>query len=101
MYTAIFVSLFLIAWSALAFIPWLALSVRTKGQAGLLNLPLCLLAGIAGGFAVPLLGLTGAGGIWVSMVVAFGAPALLLAARRFSLGTPLQDAAASHGAPHE
>lgn len=101
MYTAIFVSLFLIAWSALAFTPWLAVSVRTKGHAGLVNLPLCLLAGIAGGFAVPLLGFTGSGGVWASLAVAFVAPAMLLAARRFSLGTPLQDAAASHGAPHE
>lgn len=101
MYTAIFVSLFLVAWLALAFIPWLAVSVRTRGHAGLLNLPLCLLAGVAGGFAVPLLGLTGSEGVWISMAVAFVAPAVLLAARRFSLGAPVQGTSVPGGARRE
>ncbi|HMO53959.1 MAG TPA: hypothetical protein PJ994_05600 [Tepidiformaceae bacterium] len=76
MFTLIFVALFLVAWLTLSFLPWLVLSVATRGNAGLANLPLCLFTG---------LGMDGSAGIWVSMVAAFVAPSLLLAIRRFSL----------------
>ena len=85
MYTLIFVSLFVGAWLFLAFIPWLALSVATRGNAGLANLPLCLFTGVVAGLAVPLLGKDDVAGIWLSFAAALAAPALLLAIRRFSV----------------
>jgi hypothetical protein len=85
-FTLIFVSLFVISWLLLGFIPWLALSVATRGNAGLANLPLCLFAAVVSGLAVPLLGKNDFAGIWLSGVAAIVAPSLLLAARRFSMG---------------
>lgn len=85
MYTAIFVSLFLAAWLLLSFLPWLVLSVATRGNAGLANLPLCLFSGLVGGLAVPLLGKDDITGTWLSMAAAVLLPSLLLGARRLSL----------------
>jgi hypothetical protein len=85
-FTFIFVSLFVLGWLLLGFIPWLTLSVATRGNAGLVNLPLCLLAAVVAGLAVPLLGKDDAQGLWMSALAALVAPGLLLAARRFSLG---------------
>lgn len=85
MFTFIFVALFVAAWLFLGFIPWLALSVATRGDAGLANLPLCLFAGLVAGLAVPLLGKDDAAGMWLSALAAIVAPAVLLAARRFSM----------------
>ncbi len=85
MFTLIFVSLFVAAWLVLAFMPWLVLSVSTRGNAGLVNLPLCLFAGLVAGLAVPVLGMDGVSGIWLSMAAAVLAPSALLAIRRFSL----------------
>lgn len=87
MFTAIFLSLFLSAWLVLGFLPWLAFSVATRGQAGLGMLPLCLLTGVVAGLAVPLLGKDDGEGIWISMLVALVAPAVLMTARRFALPT--------------
>ena len=101
MYTLIFVSLYVIGWLILGFIPWLVLSVATRGDAGLGNLPLCLFAAVVAGLAVPLLGKDDAAGIWLSALAALVVPALLLAVRRFSL-TGLQAPGASPGeAPPE
>ena len=86
LFNIIFVSLFIAAWMALGLIPWVATSVLTRGNAGMLYLPLCLLAGVAGGMLVPFLGFTGSGGIWLSMLAALLLPSLLMAARRYSLG---------------
>jgi hypothetical protein len=86
LFDAIFIALFLSGWLLCAFVPWLALSVRTRGNAGLANLPLCLFAGVVAGLAVPVLGLDNAAGIWVSLGAAFVAPSILLAARRFGMG---------------
>lgn len=86
MFTLIFVSMYLISWLVLGFIPWLALSVATKGNAGLVNLPLCLFAAVVAGLAVPLLGKDDAAGLWLSGVAAIAAPSALLAVRRFSMG---------------
>jgi len=85
-FTLIFVSLFVLAWLALGFIPWLAVSVATRGQAGIVNLPLCLFAGVVAGLAVPLLFNQGESGIWLSMVAAFAAASMLMGLRRISLG---------------
>lgn len=78
-------SLFVSAWLILGFLPWLAFSVATRGHAGLGMLPLCLLAAVVAGLAVPVLGKDDGDGIWLSMVAALVAPALLMAARRFAL----------------
>lgn len=85
MFTLIFVSIFVAAWLFLAFIPWLAVSVFTKGHAGLLNLPLCLFTGLVAALAVPILGMDDLRGVWLSMGAAFGAPAILMTVRRLSL----------------
>ncbi len=85
LFDAIFVTLFVTGWAFCGLVPWLALSVWTRGAAGLPNLPLAMFAGVVGGLAVPILGRDDATGIWLSFGVAVVAPSLLLAARRFSL----------------
>jgi len=85
-FTLIFVGLFVAAWLFVASIPWFALSIATRGRAGLANLPFCLFAGFVGGLAIPVLGKDDAAGIWLSMVAALAASALILAARRASVG---------------
>ena len=97
LYTAIFVSLFVIGWLICAFIPWLALSVATRGNAGLAMLPLCLFTGVIAGLAVPVFGMTGVAGFWLSFVAAALVPALLLTIRRFTLHAVAgNEAAARH-----
>jgi hypothetical protein len=85
-FTLIFGGAFVVAWLVCGFTPWLVLSVATRGQAGLGQLPLCLFAGVVAGLAVPILGMTNRDGIWLSFVAAAGVPLLLLAARRLSAG---------------
>lgn len=85
-FTVIFVSLFVAGWMIVASVPWLVISVRTRGEAGLAYLPLSWLAGVVCAVLVPVLGFDDGRGLALSFVVAFLAPALLLAARRFSLG---------------
>ncbi len=85
-FEVIFVSLFVGAWLVCGFLPWLVLSVATRGGAGLLYLPLSMFTGLVGGLAVPLAGKDDVAGIWFSFAVAILAPSLLLAARRFSMG---------------
>lgn len=87
LFELIFGSLFIAAWMITGSIPWLALSVATRGRAGLANLPLCIFGGVVAGLAVPVLGLDGVVGIPVSFAAAVVVPALLLAARRFALGS--------------
>ena len=81
----IFVGLFVVAWLICGFVPWLVLSVFTHGRAGLVNLPLSLFAAVVAGLAIPVLGLTGESGIWLSVVAAVAVPSLLLGLRRLSL----------------
>lgn len=99
MFTAIFLSLFLAAWLLLGFLPWLMVSVVTRGRAGLGMLPLCLLAGLVGGFAVPLLGKDDGQGIWISMLAALVASSALIAARKFSQHAPAPEASPERGSP--
>ncbi|MCE7927481.1 MAG: hypothetical protein HUU14_05355 [Dehalococcoidia bacterium] len=86
LFDAIFLTLFVTGWALCGLAPWLALSVWTRGAAGLHYLPLAVFTGVVGGLAVPILGREDATGIWLSFIVAVAAPTLLLAARRFSLG---------------
>lgn len=88
LFDAIFLSLFLSGWLICGFIPWLALSVATRGEAGLAYLPLSMFAGAVAGLAVPVLGADGWSGIWLSFLSALTVPGVLLAARRFSLRAP-------------
>jgi hypothetical protein len=85
LFTAFFLSLFILGWMIVGAIPWLVLSVKTHGSAGLWYLPLSMFTGVVGGVAVPVLWLDTSTGIWVSFIAAFLLPSLLLAARRFSL----------------
>lgn len=100
-FDVVFVTLFLAGWLILAAAPWVAVSVRTKGEAGMVNLLLCLLTGVVAALAVPLLGKDDAVGLWLSFVVAFLAPAALLAIRRYSLGAHPSHAPTGKAAPRE
>jgi hypothetical protein len=86
LFDIIFGAIFVGLWMALGVVPWLILSVVTRGNAGIGMLPLCMLAGVAGGMIVPFIGFTDVSGIWLSFVAAFAFPAALLAARRFAAG---------------
>ncbi len=84
LYTAIFLSIFIAGWLVCAFVPWLVLSVATRGNAGMAYLPLCLFAGAVAGFAVPILGLDDGTGLVLSFVAAAIVPTLLLGISRFT-----------------
>lgn len=101
MFTFIFVGLFVAGWLLAGLVPWMVLSVATRGHAGLFNLPLCLFAGVVGGLAVPVLGKDDAAGIWLSMLAAVAVPSLLLVARRLSLGAVAQARQQPAGEPHQ
>lgn len=77
-------ALLITVWMALGVVPWLVASVLTRGHAGVVLLPLCMLAGVAGGMLVPFLGFTDVLGIWLSFASALVLPAILVAARRFA-----------------
>lgn len=85
-FEAIFLTVFISAWVACGSIGWLVFSVATRGHAGLVLLPVCMVTGLIGGISVPLLFRDDAWGILVSLVVAVAASLVLLAAHRFSLG---------------
>ena len=81
LFDALFITLFVIGWLATGFLPWLALSVATCGNAGFRYLFLSMAAAVIGGLAVPVFRDDGLGLI-LSFVVAFVLPTLLLTARR-------------------
>lgn len=87
LFSLIFLSIFVAGWLCCAFVPWLVVSVWTRGDAGLGNLLLCLIAGVVAAMAVPLLGMDDAKGLFVSFVVAFAVPAGLLAVGRYTRGS--------------
>ncbi len=93
LFDAIFLSLFVLGWLICGFLPWLVLSVGTRGDAGLGYLPLCLLTSVVAGVAIPVLGLNDGRGLLVSFAVAFAAPSLLLAVARYSRATRREVAA--------
>jgi len=99
LFDLIFLGLFVAGWLICGGIPWLVLSVATRGHAGLQYLPLSMFAGIVAGLAVPLFGLDNATGLWVSFVAALVVPSLLLAARRLSLHSVVEPRVepAAHG----
>jgi uncharacterized membrane protein len=86
LFDAIFLAIFFGAWAFCGFLPWLVMSIATRGNAGLGMLPLSVFAGVVAGPAVPLLGLDNRAGILVSLIAALVVPAALLAIRRYSLG---------------
>jgi len=85
-YTFIFVSVMVAAWSLLGFLPWLAWSVVTRGRAGLSNIPLCVFGALVAGLAIPMLGKDDHAGIWLSALAAATAATLLLAIRHIATG---------------
>lgn len=84
LFDLIFLSLLAVGWLICAYLPWLTLSIATRGRAGLKLLPLCLFAGLVAALAVPILGFDNEIGLGLSFLVAFATPALLLAARRYA-----------------
>ena len=96
LFDSIFLSIFVAGWLIVGGVPWLVLSIATRGHAGLQHLPLAMFTGVVAGLAVPILGRTDATGLWLSFVAALTAPAALLAVRRFSLrGLPVAPGEAS------
>jgi len=77
-------TLFVVTWSAIGIVPWLVVSVATRGHAGMAMLPLCILAALAGGMLVPFVGFTDASGIWLSFAAALALSSVTMLARRFA-----------------
>lgn len=96
LFELIFVTIFVAAWVVCGYLPWFLLSVFTRGNAGLVYLPLSVFTGVVAGLAVPLLGPQDMTGLWLSMVCALVAPSILLAARRFSLTPAPSQARTEH-----
>lgn len=82
MFTFIFLSLFVSGWLFCGLVPWLVVSVWTRGRAGMAMLALCLFAAVVAGLATPLLGLDGGLGLGLSFLFAGVVPAGLLVARQ-------------------
>ncbi len=83
LFDALFITLFVIGWLALGFVPWLVLSVATGGNAGMRYLLPSMAAGAVGGLLVSFVRDDGLGLI-LSFVVALAFPTLLLTVRRIS-----------------
>ncbi len=73
----IFVILFAGAWTFIALLSWIVLSIPRRAQGALWAAPFAWLGGIGGGALVPLVGLDNQLGIGVSMVAAFVCSATL------------------------
>lgn len=84
LFNLIFGSLFVAGWLTCAYLPWLTLSIATRGNAGLSMLPLCLFTGVVAAVAVAVLGLDTGTGLVLSFLSAAIASALLLAVRRYA-----------------
>ncbi len=76
LFNVIFLILFVAAWSLLAMLSWIALSVPRRAQGALWAAPFAFLGGIGGGALVPLAGLDDEVGIGVSMIAAVVCSAL-------------------------
>lgn len=83
LFDALFITFFVIGWLALGFVPWLVLSVATRGNAGMRYLLPSMAAGVIGGLVVSFVRDDGLGLI-LSFVVALAFPTLLLTVRRIS-----------------
>lgn len=92
LFELIFVSLYLAGWLICGFLPWLAVSVATRGHAGLPMLPLCLFAGVVGGLSVPVLVRQDAAGLVLSFIAAAVVPSGLMAAQRLALSAKRREA---------
>jgi hypothetical protein len=97
LFEVIFLGLLVAGWLVVGVVPWMAVSVATRGEAGLANLPLCLVAAVAGGLLVPLVGLTDGTGLWLSFLAALLLPSGLMLARRLSLGAIPERSGAAAG----
>lgn len=84
LFDLIFLGLFFAGWLLCAYVPWVVLSVATRGNAGMILLPVCLFTGVVAALTVPVLGFEGTGGLWFSFVAAAGASVVVLALRRFA-----------------
>ena len=67
---AIFLIMFGAAWSLLAMLSWIALSVPRRAHGALWAAPFAWLGGIGGGAFVPIVGLDNELGIGISMIAA-------------------------------
>jgi hypothetical protein len=76
---AAFLAFFFVVWALLGLLPWVAAALWRRGRGVLLALPLALLAGAAGGVAVPLAGADDARGFLFSLGAALLAGGLATA----------------------
>lgn len=83
----IFLTLFIAGWAICGVFPWLVASVWTRGNAGLVFLPVSMATAVLFGLLVPFIGGTGVTGIWLSFAAAFAGPSMLLLARRISVSS--------------
>ena len=72
----IFLILFTAAWSFLAMLSWIALSLPRRARGALWAAPVAWLGGVGGGALVPLAGLDNQLGIGISMIAALVCSAL-------------------------
>jgi len=84
LFDLIFLGLFLLGWLLCAYVPWVTLSIATKGNAGMVLLPLCLFTGVVAAMAVPVMGFDGPNGLKASFVAAFLGSAAMLGIGRFA-----------------
>jgi len=90
LFSAIFITLYVLGWLALGFVPWLVLSVITRGNAGLRYLPLSLFVGVVGGLLVPVLIRDDGLGLILSFVLALVLPTVVLAIQRATRRSPTE-----------
>ena len=86
LFDLIFLTLFVSGWLICGYIPWVTLSIATRGDAGLVNLPLSLFVALVAGLAVPTLARQDGLGVIVSFLAAFAAASIALALRRLAAG---------------
>lgn len=81
MFTAIFLILFFGLWVICGSLVWLVVSVATRGEAGMLSLPLAMFAACVAGLLVPLLIRDDGIGLWLSPLAAIAAAGIVVGAR--------------------
>ncbi len=86
LFDLIFLTFFVFGWLLCGYLPWVALSVATRGNAGLANLPLSLFAALVAGLSVPILFRQDGLGAIISFAAAFVAAVAVLLARRSAAG---------------
>jgi len=81
LFDALFLGLLVGGWTLCGALAWLFWSAATRGDAGLLSLPLAVFASVSGGLLIPFLGLRDELGVGVSFAAGGGLAFLVVGAR--------------------